>query len=426
VKSALPQFQKTRLKNGVRVLTERHPSARALSVGIWVETGTRDERAIDAGLSHFVEHMVFKRTRGRTAYQIARELEAVGGEINAYTTREYTCFYTHALADSLELSLDVLSDLVCRAELDATDVEKEKQVVLQEIQMAQDNLEDFIYDVFSERIYGANSMGWPILGSDKTVQNFSRRQVRDYYRRQYSAPRLIVAVAGNVEHDDVVQLTQKYLRPPAGRRRGAWRGKPRIKTVRDFISKPAEQTHILLGWPSVSVKSRTRFEAYIVSALLGGGMTSRLYQSVRERRGLVYSIYSQLAAYVDSGLLLIYAATDEKKAEAVVRTCLKEIERLRAVGIRKSDLELFRRQVTGQILLGSDDVENRMSSIGVNEMVFGDYRSIDDVVQDLERVSVDSVNAYLQRYLNPKDMSVLMMGAGRSKLMKSFLAELKS
>ena len=327
-----PVYHKTRLPNGIRVVTERHPLSRAVSVGIWVETGTRDEKAVDAGISHFVEHLVFKRTKSRTAFQIAKELEEVGGEINAYTSREYTCYFTHSLKQHLELSLDVLSDLACRPVFDSTDIKKEKGVVLQEIQMSEDNLEDYIYDLYFQKIYGSTSMGWPILGSEKSITDMKRKQITDYFKRRYSGDRLIVAVTGAVEHEDVVKLVEKLLKPKLKRGPKATRKKPKILPFRSVVEKPSEQVHILMGFPAASFKDKLRFEAYIVSALLGGGMTSKLYQSVREKRGLVYSIYSQLTTFVDTGLMLIYAGARTQNAKKVVEITLEEIERLKKNG----------------------------------------------------------------------------------------------
>lgn len=420
-----PVFRKTRLPNsGIRVVTETHPQARALSVGIWVETGTRDEQTRDAGISHFVEHMVFKRTKNRTAFQIARELEAVGGEINAYTTREYTCFYTLSLKDHLELSLDVLSDLACRASFDPVDLEKEKQVVLQEIHMAEDNLEDFIFDLYFEKAYAGGPMGWPILGNKASIRGMRRSRVVDYYRRHYSSDRLIVAVAGAVEHDEVVRLVKRGLRPKLRQGSPRERVKGRFRPFRAVIEKPSEQTHILMGWPATNFKHKLRFEAYIVSTLLAGGMTSKLYQSIREKRGLVYSIYSQLTTFTDSGMLTIYAGAEAKNAKKVVELIIKEVERLRRDGIRASDLELYKTQVIGQILLGSDDVESRMNSVAVNEMVFGAYRPVESVIEAIQAITVKSVNEYIRKYLQPEKMGAMMLGSAPKKVFEPFLKSL--
>ncbi len=417
-----PVFRKTRLpKSGIRVVTETHPQARALAVGIWVETGTRDESPLEAGICHFIEHMVFKRTKSRTAFQIARELEAVGGEINAYTTREYTCFYTQSLRDHLELSLDVLSDLVCRASFDPVDLEKEKRVVLQEIHMAEDNLEDFVFDLYFDKAFGGGPMGWPILGNEETIRNLRRPRLVDFYRRCYAADRLIVSVSGAVDHDDVVKLVERALTPKLRKGAKPGRRKGRLKPFRAVVEKPSEQTHILMGWPAANFRDKLRFEAYIVSTLLAGGMTSKLYQSVREKRGLVYTIYSQLTTFTDCGVMTVYAGTEAGRAKKVIELVLREIDRLRERGISASDLRLYKTQVIGQILLGSDDMENRMNSLGVNEMVFGAYLPVDRIIREIEAVTVESVGAYVRSYLDRRRMGVLLLGSAPKSVFEPYL-----
>lgn len=419
-----PVFRKTTLPNGIRIVTEKHAHARALSVGVWIVAGTRDEHERIAGVSHFVEHMVFKRTRSRTAYQIAREMEAVGGEINAFTSREYTCFYTHSLKEHLGLSLDVLSDLACRAVFSPGEFEREKQVVLQELHMAEDNLEDFVFDLYFNNLYGNAPMGWSILGTEKSIREMRRPEVVDYYHGRYSGDRIIVSVVGAVDHDQVVELVAKKLKPR--RKEGAdnVRRKARMRAFREVVERPSEQVHILMGFPASSFRDRLRFEGYIVSTLLGGGMTSKLYQSVRERKGLVYSIYSQLTSFTDSGLLMVYAGAEPKNTRRVVETTLKELERLRQKGVSAHDLRLFKTQVVGQVLLGSDDVENRMNSLGVNEMVFGRYRPVEKVMEEVEAVTRDSIQEYIEKYLEPERMGLLLLGAAKQKDFSGWLKDL--
>lgn len=411
--SGTPIFMKTRLPNGIRVVTETHPRNRAASVGIWVNTGTRDEKSKEAGVSHFVEHLVFKRTKSRNAFQIAREMEAVGGDLNAFTSREYTCFTTHSLKEHLNLSIDVLSDLACRATFVKDEYDREKQVILQEIHMAEDQLEDFVYDLYFEEVFKGSSLGLPILGTEKSLLEMKRADVLDYYKCRYVSENLIVSVTGAVDHNAVVDLVEKHLRPFPSRGVSSHppRKKPKFKPFRKVITKPSEQVHILVGLPASSFSDELRFEAYVVNTLLGGGMTSKLYQSVREDRGLVYSIYSSLTSFTDCGLKTIYAGTEAKNVQKVLSLIIQELVRLKKSGISKKDLELFKTQVTGQILLGADDIENRMNSLGVNEMVFEKYRSVDDVMADVAKVSLESVNRYIEKYLDLEQLGILLLGA---------------
>jgi predicted Zn-dependent peptidase len=424
-----PDFRKIILPDGVRVLTERHPQSRAVSCGLWVNRGTRHERVDEAGLAHFVEHLVFKRTKKRSAYRIARDMEAVGGDLNAFTSRENTCFVTHSLSEHLGLSLDVLSDLVCQPLFDPSDIRKEKQVVIQEIQMAEDQLEDAIFDRYFELAFPGAPVGRNILGSKKSIEEMRRETIVGYHKRQFTSPNLLVSVAGNVEHDEVLELVLKHLKPPKTPKadRSTVETEPEASSLQPFreaIRRPAEQVHILIGLPSADFRDRLRFEAFVVNTLLGGGMTSRLYQQVREERGLVYSIYSQLITFADAGMNLIYAGTDPKKMPTVVEIILKELKKLKKNGIKKSDLDLFKTQVKGSILLGADDVENRMNSLAVNEMVFGRYRAVEDVMHDVQAVSLDSVHEYIERYIDLEKMGILLMGAVPEAPTKKWLENL--
>lgn len=444
-----PKYRKSVLPNGVAVLTEAHPTSRAVTCGVWVERGTRHELKNEAGLAHFVEHLVFKRTRKRNAYEISRDMEAVGGDLNAFTSRENTAFVTHALSEHAELSIDILADLVCQPSFVASDVEKEKQVVIQEIHMAEDQLEDIIFDNFFESFYPTSALGKPILGSVASIEEMERKTVVDFHRRQYTAENMIVSVAGNIEHNEIVDLVGHYLRVAApAKSKASAKSAPSSKAkalsiksskptpkplpgpnspevlsdsillsppvparFREVIRRPSEQVHILVGYPSINFRDPHRFEATVVNTLLGGGMTSRLYQEVREERGLVYSIFSQLTTFADTGMELIYASTEPKNAPTVIEIIMRELRRLKKNGIKRADLDLFKTQVKGSILLGADDIESRMNSLAVNEMMFGRYRSVDEVVRDVEKVTLDSVHEYIESKFLPNDPSMLLMGA---------------
>lgn len=422
-----PEYRKTVLPNGVRILTENHPLSRAVSCGIWIGKGTRDEQVREAGLAHFVEHLVFKRTAKRSAYQIARDMEAVGGDLNAYTSRESTTFVTHSLKEHLGLSLDVLADLVCRPSFERTDIQKEKQVVIQEILMSEDQLEDAIFDHYLKFVYQGSPLGLPILGTVKSIEGMKRETIVDFHRRLYVAEEMIVTVAGHVDHDEVIRLVLKWLKPPQAPKtsktprapqapesprvaRAAGRVAPAMRVFREVIKRPSEQAHILVGFPASNFTDRLRFEGLVVNTLLGGGMTSRLFQTVREEKALAYAVYSQLMSFTDAGLNLIYAGTEPKKAPMVVELILKEVKKLKKQGLKKADLELFKTQVTGQILLGADDIDSRMNSLGANEMVLGRYRSVDDVMRDVQAVSLDSVHEYIETYLDFDRLGILLMG----------------
>ncbi len=392
------------------MVTENHPFTRAVSVGLFTDLGTRDENVKRAGLTHFLEHMVFKGTRKMTSFEISKALDAVGGELNAYTAREYTCFHATSLKEHLKLCLEVLTDLAVGATLNRDDFEKEREVIGQEIQMSKDNLEEYILDMYLEKAYSGHALGIPILGTEETLAAMKRKDLVDHYHNMFRGSRLIVSVAGPVEHDQVVDLVSKALgklpkRSPLRKKRA-----PRIRRVQEYVERPSEQVHLMVGLPSCSYRSPLRFEAYVVNELLAGGTTSRLYQKIREDKGLVYSVYSFLQSFVDSGLLLIYAGTGDKNAHQVLSIIKSELEKFVKNGIKSSELEMFKTQIKGSILLGAEDMENRMSSLGVNEMVFGDYKPIDEVIDLIDKVSVRSVKEYTAKFIDSQEVSLMVMG----------------
>lgn len=400
------------------MLSEQHPNSRAVSLGVWVLTGTRDEAANEGGISHLLEHMVFKGTKSRSAYQIAKSLEALGGDLNAYTTREYTCYHALVLKDHWEEALDVLCDLIGNMQISTNDFRLEKGVILQEIAMTDDTPEELIYDVFFEKSYAGNPVSTPILGTVKSVASMSQKKVTDYYKSRYTGKNIIVTAAGNLDHQVFLAGVEKRLAKKKKAQFKNTREKPRWKTARGVYEKSSEQTHMLMGLPTASYRDPQRFESYIVNTLLGGGMTSKLYQSVREKKGLVYSIHSMLNTFVDAGSMMIYAGTDLKSVRKVAEIVSKELRKLKKSGISNSDVELFKTQVIGSILLGSDDIENRMTSIAVNEMVFGEYRSVDSVLQQIQKVTRSSVNEFIEEKFDTEKISGVLMGSGVDSLGK--------
>ncbi|WP_413581203.1 M16 family metallopeptidase [Bdellovibrio sp. HCB288] len=409
-------FKKSELSNGIRVMSEFHPGSRAVSIGIWVLTGTRDETPAIAGMSHLLEHLVFKGTKTRNTYQIAKSLESVGGELNAYTTREYTCYHALVLKDHWETALDVLSDLVSNMDLVKKEFALEKGVILQEIAMSEDSHEDVIYDVLYDEAYGKHPLGRPILGTPASIALMKQNQVLDYYKKNYTGKNIIVSAAGCLDHDEFMAGVQKHLGKKKKSTLKNTRKKPSWLRRRRVMEKQSEQVHMLLGLPTASFHDKHRFEAVIANTLLGGGMTSKLYQSVREKRGLVYSIFSSLNTNIDSGMLNIYAASELKSVKKVADLVAKEFQKLRTKGATRADVEMFKTQVKGSILLGSDDIENRMTSLAVNEMVFGEYRSVESVIEEINLVTVDTVNDYIRNELKTDKTSGVLLGTGVEEL----------
>jgi len=391
-------------------VTEQHPHSKSVSIGVWVLTGTRDEEESDVGLSHFVEHLVFKGTKTRTAYQIANSLESLGGDLNAYTTREYTNYHCLVLREDWKVGLDVLADLVCNMKISKKDFELEKKVILQEIAMSDDTPEDIIYDYFFEGVYKNHPLGRQILGKSFTIEKMTQKKVFEFYKHFYQGENLIISAAGPVDHDQFVIQCQKLFRSRRKYYAANSRRAPRWKVHRKIIEGEMEQAHILMGLPATSFHDKYRFEAFILNSLLGGGMTSRLYQAVREKQGLAYSVFSGLNTNVDSGNLTVYAGTDSKNVKRVVNTIADEMLKIKKQGIKLSDINLYKTQVRGQLLMGSDDIENRMSSLGVNEMIFKNYRSVESVIAEIDKVSEKSMKEYIKNHYDLSKMSVVLMG----------------
>lgn len=410
------KFKKSELSNGIRVVSELHPGSRAVSISIWVLTGTRDETPEIAGISHLLEHLVFKGTKNRSAYQIAKSLEALGGDLNAYTTREYTCYHALVLKDHWEKALDVLSDLVSNMHLNKKEFDLEKGVILQEIAMSEDSHEEIIYDLFYDQVYGSHPLGRSILGTPKSIALMKQSQVMDYYKKTYSGKNIIVSAAGCLDHDELMDGVEKRLGKKKKLASKVTRKKPKWLHRRFVNEKQAEQVHMLLGVPTASFQDEYRFEAVITNTLMGGGMTSKLYQSVREKKGLVYTIHSSLNTHIDSGMLTIYAGTEVKNAHKVGDLISKEFKKIRKNGVTKHDVEMFKTQVIGNILLNSDDIENRMTSLAVNEIVFGHYRSVESVIDEIKQVSVETVNHYIRHELEFNKLSGVLLGPGVDEL----------
>lgn len=403
-------FKKSVLSNGVRIVTEQHSYSKAVSIGVWVLTGTRDEEPEEVGLSHFVEHLVFKGTKTRNAYQIAKSLESLGGDLNAYTTREYTNYHCTVLKEDWKIGLEVLADLVCNMKILKKDFELEKKVILQEIAMSDDTPEDLIFDYFFEGVYKNHPLGRQILGLSTTIEKMTQKKVFEFYKHFYQGENLIISAAGPVDHDQFVIQCQKYFKTRKKFVSRINRRAPRWKVHRKIYERDMEQAHILVGLPTASFHDKYRFEAFILNALLGGGMTSRLYQAIREKQGLAYTVFSSLNTNSDSGNITVYAGTDSKNVKKIVQIVADELLKIKKQGVKYSDINLFKTQVRGQLLMGSEDIDNRMSSLGVNEMIFNNYRSVDSIIAEMEKVTEKSMKEYIKKYMDLSKTSVVLVG----------------
>ncbi len=410
---------RTTLPGGLRVVTEYLPAVRSASVGVWVGVGSRDEGATVAGAAHFLEHLLFKATPTRTAVDIAQAVDAVGGELNAFTAKEHTCYYAHVLDSDLELAVDLVADVVLNGRCAAEDVELERDVVLEEIAMRDDDPEDALADVFLAALFGDHPVGRPVIGSVASVSAMTRAQLHSFHLRRYTPERMVVAVAGNIDHDEVVALVREHFGPrlvrgrrPVAPRKGTGRvtGRPRLAVA----NRDAEQTHLSLGVRTPGRHWEHRWAMSVLHTALGGGLSSRLFQQVRESRGLAYSVYSSLDVFADSGALSVYAACLPERFDEVVRVTCDVLESVARDGITEAECRIAKGSLRGGLVLGLEDSSSRMNRIGRSELNYGEHRSIEQTLHELDQVTVDEVNAVARRLLT-KPYGVAVVGPHHSK-----------
>ncbi|GAA4948340.1 pitrilysin family protein [Actinoplanes utahensis] len=394
-------MKKTVLPSGLRVVTEAIPTTRSAALGIWVGIGSRDETPALHGASHFLEHLLFKGTHKRTALDISSEIEAVGGETNAFTTKEYTCYYARVLDADLPLAVDVLVDAVADSLLDPADVETERGVILEEIAMHEDEPGDEVHDVFAEAIYGDHPLGRLISGTPESITPMTRDQINRFYRRRYTAPEIVVAAAGNLDHATVVRLVRKALAgtpldtgPAAPAQPRPADRRVRVRKAHDVVlHRDTEQAHIVLGGPGMGRHDERRFALGVLNNVLGGGMSSRLFQEIREKRGLAYSVYSYAGHYADSGLFGVYAGCAPAKSREVLELIRAELALVAEKGITPEELVRGKGMAKGSYVLGLEDTGSRMSRLAKSELLHGDLMGVDELLARVDGVTVDEVNA---------------------------------
>ncbi len=400
-------IRRTVLPGGLRVVTEALPHVRSVALGVWVGVGSRDETPSLAGASHFLEHLLFKGTKRRTALDISSSFDAVGGEANAFTSKEYTCYYARVLDDDLPVAVDVICDLVTSSLITSADVESERGVILEEIAMHEDDPSDAVHDSFTELVLGGTPLGRPVLGTVESIEGLSRNAIAGYYRRRYRNESMVVAAAGNVDHATVVRRVRAAFdtagrlsgdATPAPARVGGTRTRTTTGAVR-IERRPSEQVNLVLGVPGVSRTDDRRFALGVLNAALGGGMSSRLFQEVREKRGLAYSVYSYTTQYADAGLLAVSVGCLPQKVDEVLAICRDQIEAVAADGITEEELARGQGQLRGALVLGLEDTGSRMSRLGKSELVYGELLGLGDLMARIAAVTVDDVRAVARELL---------------------------
>jgi predicted Zn-dependent peptidase len=403
-------YRKSVLPNGIRVITERMPHVRSVAVGVWVETGSRHEVEGRGGISHLIEHLVFKGTASRSAQDIARTMDSVGGQMDAFTTKEHTCFYVQVLDEHLPLAVDLLTDILLHPLFDAEELEREKSVVLQEIRMVEDTPDDVVHDLFAAQIWAGHPLGRPILGTRELVTGFGRETIAEHFGEEYVPPRIIIAVAGNVTHDRVVELFGRgfngFAHEPAARVHQPARIIPGV----NIVHKTLEQVHVVIGFPGLHHGAPERYALFLLNDVIGGSMSSRLFQEIRERQGLAYSIHSGVQAYVDTGTLYVYAATDAGNFAKVLKSTLKELRDLKKHGVTEDELRRAKDHLKGSLMLSLESTSSRMNRLAKHELHFGSFLTLDAILASIDRVKHDEVQALVTELLDEDQLALTTLG----------------
>ncbi len=399
------------LKNGIRIISERVPHVRSISIGFWVGVGGRDEELCNSGVSHFVEHMCFKGTTTRSARDIAEAIDGVGGQIDAFTTKEYTCYYTRILDKHLSLGIELLGDMLFNSKLDPEDIEREKGVILEEINMYEDSPDDQIHDLFMTALWEGDPLSANILGTSDTVKGMTRETLLQHIHRYYVPENIVIAAAGNVDHEELVKLCERFLEKKVRKRNENTR---RIATPCPQIivkSKPTEQIHILLGVPGLSRNDPAKYCLGVLDNITGGGMSSRLFQRLREDRGLVYNAYSYISMFHDTGYFAIYVGTSFDKAKEVIEIIKEELKSLHVNGVTNLEFKRAKEQLKGTLILNLESTTNRMSRLGLIETFQEELHTPDDIIHKIDSITKDEVLHLSKQLLKENSLAAAVIGS---------------
>jgi predicted Zn-dependent peptidase len=414
-------YQKTVLSNGIRLVTERIPYLKSVSIGIWINSGSRDEDDNNSGISHFLEHLAFKGTEKRSSRQIAFEMDSIGGQIDAFTSREYTCYSAKVLDEHLPIALDLLSDILLNSTLKLEDIEKERQVILEEIKYVEDNPSDYIYDLLYKSVWSGHPLGRSILGKPETIKKINRDRLSNHLGKHYIPKNIIIAAAGNIDGHKLTGLIEKYFGnppTPSFSKGGEWGGNnfskrempPDLKRNIIIEEKDLEQVHFCLGTKGLRSDDENRFDGYILNTILGGSMSSRLFQKIREDYGLAYSIHSFISPYMDTGLLGIYAGTSSEFFEKVINMSLEEVKLLKTVNISDDELKKAKDQLKGNIMLSLESSSSRMNQLAKQEMYFNRYFSLDEIIDEIEKVTAGNIRSLSNRLFDSIFFNLAVLG----------------
>ena len=406
------EVAKTVLENGIRVVTQKMPNVRSISMGVWVNVGARDESSAESGLSHMIEHMIFKGTAKRTAFQIAKEFDAIGGNSNAFTSMEHTCYHAKVLDTHMASMVEILSDIFLNSVFDELEIGRERAVILQEISMVEDNPEEFVHLLAGGNFWGDHPLGRSILGSRENVLGFDAKAVREFFHRLYQPERIVVSAAGNFDHD---RLVAQISRPFASIRPGngiAPRKTPETNARCRAHARSLEQAHLCLTAEGLPITDAQRYSFSLLNTILGGNMSSRLFQEIRERRGLAYSVYSFIISYVDSGMFGVYAGVEPKSIGEAIGLIVAEMRRLAEAGIDSGQLRDAKEYTKGCLLLAAENTDSQMVRLAQNEIHYGAYVPLESVVEAIEAVTPDEIRTLAARLFQPDKFGLTLLGTG--------------
>jgi predicted Zn-dependent peptidase len=384
-----------RLHNGLRVIMEQIPTFRSVSFGIWVKTGSRNEKPQDNGISHFIEHMLFKGTKRHSAKDIAEIFDGIGGNVNAFTSKEYTCFYAKVLDEHLPIAMDILSDMFFHSTLDEGELEKEKNVIFEEISMYEDTPDDLVHDLAAKAAYGSHSLGFTILGTEEHLSAMKSDDLRRYMKQYYNVENTVISLAGNID-ESVRELVEKHFGGFSNYGQETDYHAPDFLGELVFHAKKTEQNHICLSLPGLSLKEDNLYPMVLLNNVIGGGMSSRLFQEIREKRGLAYSVYSYHSSHIDSGMFTIYTGTAPKQTEEVLKVTLELLHEIAAKGMTDPELKKGKEQLKGSLILSLESTSSRMNRLGKNELMTGKHYSLDEMIERIESVQMEHIRELTQ------------------------------
>jgi predicted Zn-dependent peptidase len=409
--AALRNVRRTVLPNGLTVISEEMPHIRSVSAGVWIRTGSRHEAPEVNGISHFAEHMVFKGTTTRTAEMIARQVDSFGGNLDAFTAKECVCFNVKVLDEHLGNAMDVLTDLVLNPSFNDTDVKKERSVIMEEIKMDEDNPDYLVHEIFVQNFWKDHPLGRPILGTRDTVKKFGPALLFDYYKQRFQTGNMVVAAAGSLNHDEFLKLaTEKFAHLPPGNSDFLDMAPKATAQISMRNKKSLEQVQLCIGVPSYSISHENRYASFVLNTLLGGGMSSRLFQNVREKQGLVYSIFSELNPYRDTGCLAVYAGTSKESAQKVVQSVLKEFRELKDAPVTSEELTRAKAQLKGSLMLSLESSMARMSNLARQEMYYDRFYGMNEITERIEAVTVEDVQKVAREFFIADQIAVTVLG----------------